>query len=136
MTGSSEPVAGGSVGNGEAKEAKPEREHQNVHGTKPRRKGLPHGMGRPAPQRCQKSYKGSRELKGPRYKVVIKIEDTVRFTIGEEPQVAPELSPDERTLAFAEGLGLRNLPLTTPSAVTELVADPWSAAIFLFHDHA
>jgi xanthine dehydrogenase accessory factor len=46
------------------------------------------------------------------------------------------LSPDERTLAFAEGLGLRNLPLTTPSAVTEFVADPWSAAIFLFHDHA
>jgi xanthine dehydrogenase accessory factor len=46
------------------------------------------------------------------------------------------LSPDERTLAFAEGLGVRNLPLTTPSAMTEFVADPWSAVVFLFHDHA
>ncbi|MBQ0819934.1 XdhC family protein [Microvirga sp. HBU67558] len=46
------------------------------------------------------------------------------------------LSPNGQTLAYADGLGLCNLPLTTPSAVTEFVADPWSAAIFLFHDHA
>jgi xanthine dehydrogenase accessory factor len=46
------------------------------------------------------------------------------------------LSPDERTLAFAEGLGASSLPLTTPNALTEFVADPWSAVVFLFHDHA
>jgi xanthine dehydrogenase accessory factor len=46
------------------------------------------------------------------------------------------LSPDEQTLAFAEGLGARSLPLTTPNALTEFVADPWSAVVFLFHDHA
>jgi xanthine dehydrogenase accessory factor len=46
------------------------------------------------------------------------------------------LSPDEPTLAFAEGLGAISRPLTTPNALTKLVADPWSAVVFLFHDHA
>jgi xanthine dehydrogenase accessory factor len=45
------------------------------------------------------------------------------------------LSPDDRTLAFAEGLGVSNLPLTTPSVLTEFFTDPWSAVVFLFHDH-
>ena len=40
---SSEPVAGGGIGDGKAEEAEPERKHQNVHGTKLRTNGLPHG---------------------------------------------------------------------------------------------
>lgn len=46
------------------------------------------------------------------------------------------LSPDERVLALAEQLGARGNLLTTPGVSPDFLADPWSAIVFLFHDHA
>jgi xanthine dehydrogenase accessory factor len=45
-------------------------------------------------------------------------------------------SPDERIVAVAEMLGGRAKALTVPDPLPSLVADPWSALVFLFHDHA
>jgi xanthine dehydrogenase accessory factor len=46
------------------------------------------------------------------------------------------LSPDERTLVLAERLGASTTSLRTPNLPTDFVADPWSAVVFLFHDHS
>jgi xanthine dehydrogenase accessory factor len=36
----------------------------------------------------------------------------------------------------AKALGARVKALTVPGPLPDLVADPWSALVFLFHDHA
>ncbi|KAB0265693.1 XdhC family protein [Microvirga brassicacearum] len=46
------------------------------------------------------------------------------------------LSPDERVLALAEQLGAHANLLTTPGVMPDVKADPWSAIVLLFHDHA
>jgi xanthine dehydrogenase accessory factor len=46
------------------------------------------------------------------------------------------LSPDERVLTLATALGARATPLTNLRPSPHLLADPWSAVVFLFHDHA
>jgi xanthine dehydrogenase accessory factor len=46
------------------------------------------------------------------------------------------LSHDERVIALAEQLGVCAIPLTTPGQSPNLIADAWSAIVFLFHDHA
>ena len=46
------------------------------------------------------------------------------------------LSPDERFVALARQLGVRGELLMTAGQPLDLVADPWSAIVFLFHDHA
>jgi xanthine dehydrogenase accessory factor len=45
-------------------------------------------------------------------------------------------SPDERIVTVAEMLGARAKALTTPGLLPNLGADPWSARVFMFHDHA
>ena len=44
MAESSEPVAGGGIGDGEAEEAKTDCEHQEVHENRLRTNGPPHGI--------------------------------------------------------------------------------------------
>lgn len=44
-------------------------------------------------------------------------------------------SPDERIVAVAEMLGARAEALTIADPLSSLVADPWSALVFMFHDH-
>lgn len=46
------------------------------------------------------------------------------------------LSPDERTVTFARQLGVRAETLTTWKPALDHLADPWSALVVLFHDHA
>jgi xanthine dehydrogenase accessory factor len=46
------------------------------------------------------------------------------------------LSPDERVLTLATALGARATPLKNLRPSPHLLADPWSAVVFLFHDHA
>jgi xanthine dehydrogenase accessory factor len=46
------------------------------------------------------------------------------------------VSPDERLVRLARTLGGCAKLLTTPDSSLDLVADPWSAVVFLFHDHA
>ncbi|WP_165820297.1 XdhC family protein [Microvirga sp. KLBC 81] len=59
------------------------------------------------------------------------------LTLGTEMRL---FSPDERvvTLAktLAKTLGVHAKTLTIPGPVPDLVADPWGAIVFLFHDHA
>jgi xanthine dehydrogenase accessory factor len=45
------------------------------------------------------------------------------------------LSPEEAILATAVEAGARTTRLVSPSAPVELGADPWTAMLFLFHDH-
>lgn len=45
-------------------------------------------------------------------------------------------SPDERIVAVAEMLGADAKTLTVPGLLPNLGADPWSALVFMFHDHA
>lgn len=45
-------------------------------------------------------------------------------------------SPDERIVAVAEMLGANAKTLTVPGLLPNLGADPWSALVFMFHDHA
>ncbi len=45
------------------------------------------------------------------------------------------LSPDEQAVALAASLGARAARLVTPAPTDELVCDPWTAIVFLFHDH-
>jgi xanthine dehydrogenase accessory factor len=45
-------------------------------------------------------------------------------------------SPDERIVTVAETLGASAKTLTVPGPLPNLSADPWSALVFLFHDHA
>ncbi|MFC1460806.1 XdhC family protein [Microvirga arabica] len=45
-------------------------------------------------------------------------------------------SPDERIVAAAEILGANAKTLTVPGLLPNLGADPWSALVFMFHDHA
>jgi xanthine dehydrogenase accessory factor len=45
------------------------------------------------------------------------------------------LSPDERVVTLAAQLGAQANLLTTPDVAHDVVADPWSAVVFLFHDH-
>jgi len=44
-------------------------------------------------------------------------------------------SPDERIVTAAEMVGARAKALTTPGRLPTLSADPWSALVFMFHDH-
>lgn len=44
-------------------------------------------------------------------------------------------SPDERIVTAAEMIGARAKALTTPGLLPNLGADPWSALVFMFHDH-
>jgi xanthine dehydrogenase accessory factor len=46
------------------------------------------------------------------------------------------LSPSERVLARSRQLGAHVMPLKTPDVSADFVTDPWSAVVFLFHDHA
>jgi xanthine dehydrogenase accessory factor len=46
------------------------------------------------------------------------------------------LTPDERLGALANNLGAQVEILTMPRPTHALVTDPWSAVVFLFHDHA
>jgi xanthine dehydrogenase accessory factor len=46
------------------------------------------------------------------------------------------LSPDERVLTLATAVGARANPLKNLRPSPHLLADPWSAVVFLFHDHA
>ncbi|MCB5176942.1 XdhC family protein [Microvirga sp. SM9] len=55
------------------------------------------------------------------------------LTCGIAPTV---LSPDERLLALATTMGARANLLTHSRPPPDLRADPWSAVVFLFHDHA
>ncbi|WP_445503068.1 XdhC family protein [Microvirga sp. G4-2] len=55
------------------------------------------------------------------------------LTCGTAPTL---LSPDERLLALATALGARANPLANSRPPPDLQADPWSALVFLFHDHA
>ncbi|RST31245.1 XdhC family protein [Sphingomonas ginkgonis] len=45
------------------------------------------------------------------------------------------LSSDEWLLDAAAGEGLPAEPLDAPTALPELAADPWTAVVFLYHDH-
>jgi xanthine dehydrogenase accessory factor len=54
-------------------------------------------------------------------------------TLGTAPRL---LSPDERVVMLAGTLGAHANLLTNPSSAPRLLADPWSAIVFLFHDHA
>jgi xanthine dehydrogenase accessory factor len=45
-------------------------------------------------------------------------------------------SPDERIVTVAETLGANAKTLTVPGPLPNLSADPWSALVFMFHDHA
>jgi xanthine dehydrogenase accessory factor len=42
---------------------------------------------------------------------------------------------DEQSLSTARSLGASGVLLTSPRDVPELPADPWTATVFLFHDH-
>ncbi|WP_457090992.1 XdhC family protein [Microvirga sp. P5_D2] len=55
------------------------------------------------------------------------------LSFGAEVQL---LSPDERVGALAADLGARVELLTMPGPTQALATDPWSAVVFLFHDHA
>jgi xanthine dehydrogenase accessory factor len=55
------------------------------------------------------------------------------LTLGTEMRL---FSPDERVAMVAKALGARVKALTVPGPLPDLVADPWSAIVFLFHDHA
>jgi xanthine dehydrogenase accessory factor len=46
------------------------------------------------------------------------------------------LTPDERLVASGVRLGACTKLLSTAGPSPALVADPWSAVVFLFHDHA
>ena len=46
------------------------------------------------------------------------------------------LTPDERLVSSGKRLGAHTVLLTTSGPSPALVADPWSAVVFLFHDHA
>jgi xanthine dehydrogenase accessory factor len=46
------------------------------------------------------------------------------------------LTPDQRLIAAGERLGACTELLSTAGPSPALVADPWSAVVFLFHDHA
>jgi len=46
------------------------------------------------------------------------------------------LSPDERVVALAEQMGAQAGLMATPELGHDVVADPWSAVVFLFHDHS
>jgi xanthine dehydrogenase accessory factor len=51
--------------------------------------------------------------------------------------IAPRLlSPDAPVLKLAATHGVHASLLTNPSSAPRLLADPWSALVFLFHDHA
>jgi xanthine dehydrogenase accessory factor len=55
------------------------------------------------------------------------------LTCGTAPTL---LSPDERVVTVATTLGARANLLTNRGPSPHLLADPWSAVVFLFHDHA
>jgi xanthine dehydrogenase accessory factor len=55
------------------------------------------------------------------------------LTCGAAPTL---LSPDERVVMLAETLGAHANLLTNPRPSPHLRTDPWSAVVFLFHDHA
>jgi xanthine dehydrogenase accessory factor len=46
------------------------------------------------------------------------------------------VSPDERVVAFSTQLGAHVIPLKTPDVSADFIADPWTAVVCLFHDHA
>jgi xanthine dehydrogenase accessory factor len=51
--------------------------------------------------------------------------------------IAPTLlSPDERAVTLAATYGAHANLITNPRPSPHLLADPWSALVFLFHDHA
>jgi xanthine dehydrogenase accessory factor len=55
------------------------------------------------------------------------------LTLGTEMRL---FSPDERIVTVAETLGANAKTLTVPGPLPNLSADPWSALVFMFHDHA
>jgi xanthine dehydrogenase accessory factor len=55
------------------------------------------------------------------------------LTCGSAPTL---LSSDMRAVTLATTLGARAKLLTSPGPSRHLLADPWSALVFLFHDHA